>query len=261
MASKPLYRQVADTLRSEIAEGRFAPGAKLPSEREMIERFGAARGTVRAGLNVLITEGLISPGQGRGYQVQRHEVFTLDASSHENLLFSQREDGDSFSSEVKQAGRDPKQEFRVEVVEAPPEVSERLGIASGAPAVLRFCRRFVDDTPWSTQATHYPQWLVDSCPRLSSPGDIAEGTTRYLADQGVVQIGFHDEWSTRMPTPDEASQLQIGPGIPVLVWSRTGYTSEKPVRRTVTIFRGDLNRVTYDLGDLSAMQDEEGTVK
>ncbi|SOD67034.1 GntR family transcriptional regulator [Streptomyces zhaozhouensis] len=258
MSPAPLYRQIADTMRSDITAGRFPPGSKLPSERELIDRFGAARGTVRAGLNVLITEGLITPAQGRGYQVQQHEVFTLDASRHENLLFSRPEDGDSFSNDVRHAGRAPHQEFRVEVTEASAEAAQRLQIEDGGRIVLRYCRRFVDDTPWSIQATQYPQWLVSENPRLSDPGDVVEGTTRYLADRGVKQVAFHDEWATRMPTPDEARELQIGPGIPVLVWVRTGYTSEKrPVRRTVTIFRGDLNRVTYDLGDTDALPTEE----
>jgi len=55
-----------------------------------------------------------------------------------------------------------------------------------------------------------------------------------------------------MPTPEEARLLDIGPGVPVLLWTRTGYSAEKPIRCTITTFRGDLNRMTYEIGDLSA---------
>ncbi|RMI39758.1 GntR family transcriptional regulator [Streptomyces triticirhizae] len=250
MSPAPLYRQIADAVRMDISTGRLPPGSKLPSERELIDRFGAARGTVRAGLNVLITEGLITPAQGRGYQVQQHEVFTLDASRHENLLFSRPEDGDSFNNDVTQVGRTSSQELRVEVTEASAEAATRLEIPIGDRVVLRYCRYFVDETPWSIQATQYPWWLVNAHPRLADPVDVREGTTRYLADRGVKQVDFHDEWSTRMPTPDEARELQIGPGVPILVWVRTGYSpASQPLRRTVTVLRGDLSRVTYDIGD------------
>lgn len=251
---KPLYRQVADALRAEIADGVLGPGSDLPSERELRERFDASRNTVRQGLQVLVAEGLLVSAQGRAYQVRSQEVFTLNASRFENLQFSQREDGDSYSNEVLHAGRAPRQEFRVQMVKAPVEVAERLGIPSGSPAVLRFCRRFVDDLPWSTQATYYPKWLVDETPRLAEPDDIEEGTTRYLADHGAEQIGYHDELFTRMPAPQEADDLQVGPGVPVLIWLRTGFTSENPVRCTRTTFRGDLNHITYELGDLRARE-------
>lgn len=82
--------------------------------------------------------------------------------------------------------------------------------------------RHVDGVPWSTQATNYPMWLVEKAPRLAEPDDIEEGTTRYLAGLGVGQVGYFDDISTRMPTPDEARLLQVGAGVLVLVWVRTG---------------------------------------
>jgi GntR family transcriptional regulator len=139
----------------------------------------------------------------------------------------------------------------VEVLPATEYTAERLKVDVGSTAVLRFCHRYVDDTPWSTQATYYPEWLAEEAPRLAEPGDIAEGTTRYLADRGVKQVGYFDEIATRMPTPEEARLLEIGAGVPVLLWTRTGYSDSRPIRCTITTFRGDLNRMNYEIGDLS----------
>lgn len=250
MNRQPKYRQVADALRREIANNTYAPGARLPSESELSKRFDASRNTVRAGLNLLVSEGLISSSQGLGYEVRSHEVFELNASRFENLTFPQN--GDAYSTDVTAAGRRPHQTFRVEVQPAPVDVAERLKVAEGSTTVLRHCHRYVDDVPWSTQATYYPGWLVEEAPRLSEPGDIAEGTTRYLAAHGIEQIGYFDEIATRMPTPEEARLLDIGPGVPVLLWTRTGYSAERPIRCTITTFRGDLNRMNYEIGDLSA---------
>lgn len=255
MSKQPKYRQVADALRREIDSEVYSPGARLPSESDLSTRFDASRNTVRSGLSLLVSEGLISSSQGLGYEVRKHEVFELNASRFENLTFPQN--GDAYSTDVTNAGRRPHQTFRVELTTAPKYVAERLKIDSGSTAVLRFCHRFVDDVPWSTQATHYPEWLVKKGPRLTEPGDIAEGTTRYLASLGIEQIGYADEIATRMPTPEEARLLEIGAGIPVLLWTRTGYSSECPIRCTITTFRGDLNRMNYEIGDLSARTENE----
>lgn len=155
------------------------------------------------------------------------------------------------------AGRRPHQTFRVELATTSEQIAQLLEVEVGSRSVLRFCHRFVDDVPWSTQATHYPDWLLQKAPRLAEPGGIAEGTTRYLAGLGVEQVGYADEIATRMPTPEEARLLEIGPGVPLMLWTRTGYTSERPVRCTVTTFRGDLNRMNYEIGDLSARNENE----
>ncbi|MFD0136517.1 GntR family transcriptional regulator [Streptomyces sp. NPDC127159] len=254
MSKQPKYQQVADALRREIDNGVYAPGTRLPSEAELAIRFDASRNTVRSGLGVLVGQGLIASSQGLGYEVRKHEVFELNASRFENLTFPQN--GDAYSTDVTNAGRRPHQTFRVEVTTTSDYIAERLKVDSGARSVLRFCHRFVDDVPWSTQATYYPDWLVQQAPRLTEPGDIDEGTTRYLAGLGIEQVGYADEIATRMPTPDEARLLEIGPGIPVLLWTRTGYTAERPARCTITTFRGDLNRMNYEIGDLSARENE-----
>ncbi|MFI1604076.1 GntR family transcriptional regulator [Streptomyces griseofuscus] len=255
MNKQPKYRQVADALRREIDNGLFPPGTRLPSENDLQQRFDASRNTVRNGLSLLVSEGLITSSQGLGYEVRAHEVFRLNASRFENLEFPQN--GDAYNTDVTNAGRRPHQTFRVEVSLAPKDIAPRLKVEVGSKTVLRFCHRFVDDVPWSTQATYYPAWLVDESPRLAEPGDIEEGTTRYLASRGIEQIGYFDEIATRMPTPEEARLLETGPGVPVLLWTRTGYSADRPIRCTVTTFRGDLNQMNYEIGDLSARQENE----
>ncbi|MCX4994625.1 GntR family transcriptional regulator [Streptomyces longwoodensis] len=250
MSKQPKYRQVADALRREIGDGLYPPGSRLPSENDLTVRFNASRNTVRSGLLQLVSEGLISSSQGLGYEVRSHEVFELNASRFENLNFPQN--GDAYNTDVTSAGRRPHQTFRVEMLPAPEDVAARLKVEKGSKAVLRFCHRYVDDVPWSTQATYYPGWLVERSPRLAEPGDIEEGTTRYLTTHGIEQIGYFDEIATRMPTPDEARLLEVGAGVPVLLWTRTGYSSEGPIRCTITTFRGDLNRMNYEIGDVSA---------
>ncbi len=89
----PIWRAIADTLRSDIAEGRYLPGDKLPTEAALAERFGVNRHTVRHGLSALVKEGLIRTRRGAGvfvaatptdYPIGKRVRF------HENLIAAGR---------------------------------------------------------------------------------------------------------------------------------------------------------------------------
>lgn len=64
--TRRLYQQIADQLRSLIEEGEFALGDRLPSERDLAEKFGISRPTVREALIALEVEGRIRIKVGSG---------------------------------------------------------------------------------------------------------------------------------------------------------------------------------------------------
>src|SRR5215468_11161656 len=65
MTTEPaLYRRVAEDIKSGIAAGAYPPGARLPSESELAERYGASRGTVRQAFAALRADGIISSRRG-----------------------------------------------------------------------------------------------------------------------------------------------------------------------------------------------------
>ncbi|GAB2327581.1 GntR family transcriptional regulator [Streptomyces albogriseolus] len=72
-ASEPASRQVATAIRGEIYSGELAPGAKIPSVRNLAERFGVAVMTAQSAVEILRSEGLIYTSPGRGSFV-RSEV-------------------------------------------------------------------------------------------------------------------------------------------------------------------------------------------
>lgn len=63
---RSLAHEVVDRVRSEIANGRLAPGARLPTEQEMIAAFGVSRTVVREAVAALRAEGLVATRQGVG---------------------------------------------------------------------------------------------------------------------------------------------------------------------------------------------------
>ncbi|MDX1401799.1 MAG: winged helix-turn-helix domain-containing protein, partial [Kiloniellales bacterium] len=57
---------IAQRLREAIHAGNYAPGERLPAERELAEYFGASRGTVREALKRLEDEKLLVRKIGSG---------------------------------------------------------------------------------------------------------------------------------------------------------------------------------------------------
>lgn len=64
-----LYLQVADQLRELIAQGTPPPGDRLPSERDLAERFGVGRPTIREAMIALEIAGLVQIKSGSGVYV------------------------------------------------------------------------------------------------------------------------------------------------------------------------------------------------
>src|SRR6516162_7903268 len=62
----PRYLQVASVLRRRIRDGVWGVGSKISTIEELEREFRVARVTVRQAIDLLQTEGLVKPVQGRG---------------------------------------------------------------------------------------------------------------------------------------------------------------------------------------------------
>lgn len=62
----PLYEQLYRYVRDEIDAGRLAPGARVPSEKELALQFHVSRITSKRALEKLATEGAVQRARGRG---------------------------------------------------------------------------------------------------------------------------------------------------------------------------------------------------
>ncbi|MGQ9879359.1 MAG: GntR family transcriptional regulator [Armatimonadota bacterium] len=73
MDEQRLYRQIYHTLKADIVNGRSAPGSQLPTEAELMERFGVSRVTVRNALALLQREGMVVRIPAKGTFVRHSE--------------------------------------------------------------------------------------------------------------------------------------------------------------------------------------------
>lgn len=81
-SSVPMYVQIADELARDIAQGKYPPSARLPSEADLVEQFAVSRVTVRQAIDQLCRQGAVTRKQGKGTfassQVVHHELGDLE---------------------------------------------------------------------------------------------------------------------------------------------------------------------------------------
>jgi DNA-binding FadR family transcriptional regulator len=66
IALRQRYEQVADRIAADIRAGRFAPGERLPSERDLARRLEVGRASVREAIASLQMAGMIETRPGSG---------------------------------------------------------------------------------------------------------------------------------------------------------------------------------------------------
>ncbi len=81
MKSTPLSDHISSQLREEILRGRYRSGERLPSERDLAQRFDVHRGAVREALKKLEQLGLADIQAG-GARVNPVEEASLDVVKH-----------------------------------------------------------------------------------------------------------------------------------------------------------------------------------
>ena len=75
------YEHVAERLAAEIRSGAYAPGEKLPSERELARRLEVGRASVREAIAALQVQGVIETRPGSGSFVAADATAKLPAPS------------------------------------------------------------------------------------------------------------------------------------------------------------------------------------
>ena len=68
-AIEPLYEQLYDYIKSEILNGYFPHGAKLPSKRQLSTHLACSQNTIQNAYDQLIAEGYIIAKPRSGFYV------------------------------------------------------------------------------------------------------------------------------------------------------------------------------------------------
>jgi GntR family histidine utilization transcriptional repressor len=188
------YARVKQFLKRELAQGRWPPGALMPSEADLVAKFGVSRMTVNRALRELQSEGLVQRTQGVGtFAAPLHRVSsTLTIRDlHEEIVSR----GHAHRADVHLAREEPAGEA----------LAGRLGLAPGAPVFHTLIVHHENGVPLQCE----DRYVNPAC----APGYLAVDFTRitpthYLLDVAPLwEAQYAIEASA--PTPEEARLLRI----------------------------------------------------
>jgi GntR family transcriptional regulator len=228
----PAALAVRDRLLEEIAAGSPGAGERVGAERDLAERLGVSRSTVRAALADLERSGVVQRVRGRtgGIFVAERKV-ERDLTSLAGLPAYLRRQG--FESDARV--------LSTTTVEADAETAEALGLAEGA-LVLEVVRvRLADGEPISLERASVP---ADRFPGLLDSA--LSGSLYELLESryGVVAGEAEERIEVVAAGGAEARLLGVRRGAPLLAIARTAWDADgQPFERSHDLFRGDRARI------------------
>ena len=210
----PLYRQIKEILRREIAEGTADPNTPM-TEAQLLGRFDVSRAPIRQALQELVSEGYVYRKQGKGTFPVTGARVRRPADVRSGALYQYLSD-----SGLHPAGK----VSGVERVEPSPQIQDRLGLEAHE-RLLHFTRLIsVEDEP-----------LVEASVYIRAPEDFSP-TAEELEDQGSAfellerEFGMaldraeHEAWATAA-TADQAATFGVSEGSPLLVIETIFFTT------------------------------------
>ena len=216
------YVTVRDYL-VELIDTRLSVGDVVPSERELAERFGISRMTIRQAVDSLVSSGMLERRRGSGTYVRAPKVDVQSRIS-------------SFSEEMRQRGMIPDTRvLRGEELSATPDVAVWLGIESGEPVHYIYRVRLADGVPMAVEKT----WIaVRVMPDLLTHG-VPASIYGAMAAAGLVPTWGEDAIEAVSGDALVCEHLQIPVGSAVLAINRRTYADDTAISYSRSWYRGD----------------------
>ncbi|HEY3504191.1 MAG TPA: GntR family transcriptional regulator [Actinocatenispora sp.] len=236
------YQRIADDLLARIRSGEFRPGDRLPAASKLLATYGVSKTTVAAALDVLRASGLVVTRQGSGAYVR--ETSEVRRSSPERLSRDRWGRGRSIQ-DADAPGRTRVVDIVVALAAAPDWVAAALGVDTGADVLARSRRFLVDERPMQLATSWYPVDVVAGT-RIMLTDTGPGGAYQRLTELGHAPTRFTEQVRTRMPVADEARDLALPAGTPILEVTRHAYTEAgRCVESTRMVLDGSAYTLDY----------------
>jgi GntR family transcriptional regulator len=238
-----LSQQIADDLSRSIMAGELPPGAVLPSERELRERYHTTKSTASRAIALLQAEGLVRTETGRGAFVQD----IPKVKRVRRIPPRGKGSGSSFAEEIRKAGLDPDTKLvQAELIQPPARVAERLRMGEGEQTLIRKRHMFADNRPVQFAASYIPLPIAGGVD-LAFPDTGPTGIYERLAERGYHVKRFIEEVESRRPSAEEADFLRISPVQHVLEVTRLACDrAGRVLEVTINVFPSNLWRLSYE---------------
>jgi len=225
--SIPLYIQIAERLIAQIESGGLSPGEQLPPERDLSEKIGVNRMTLRRALQVLESQGLI---------VRKHGIGTFIA---EPKIDRQMEVVFRFSSGMQNRGLTPGAEIiSIEQILAEPVLAKDLALSVSSPVYSILRLRSINQEPVMLESYKIP---VQRFPGLDRY-DLEKRSIYEIMEieYGVPITRARQSFEPVIATDFEANLLKINIGEALMLEKRLSYDGNNlPVEYGKDRYRGD----------------------
>lgn len=241
----PAFRQVAADLRQKISAGSYAPGEQLPSERELVEHYGVSRPTVRDAVDILRSEGLVTSEHGRGVFVRPPASIERIARTRLSRAARERNRG-AFLADAAARGFTPSTSVKIRFEEADERTAGYLAIDVGAEITVRDRVMRADGLVVQLAVSRLPRELTRGT-AIEEVNTGPGGAYARLEEAGHQLGSFVEHVGARMPTPDEASLLQLAHGVPVVTVTRVAYSVDgTPLEMNDMVLAADRYELSYE---------------
>ena len=227
MPRNAIWKDIAEALLADLAQGHYLPGAKLPTEAALSARFGVNRHTVRHALSHLAARGLVVSRRGAGVFVAARPT---DYPIGRRVRFNQA---------VAASGRTPSRSLsRLETRPSDPAEAEALSLTPAAAVHVVEGISMADGEPLAVFRSVFP---AARFPGLLTALHAAPSITAAMAADGVVD---YTRASTRLTAKIArgtlALALRIPEGAPILRSVAVNIEARGvPVEFGTTWFAGD----------------------
>jgi GntR family histidine utilization transcriptional repressor len=208
------YARVKHFLKEGLGRGNWPPGSQMPSEAELVARFGVSRMTVTRALRELQAEGLVTRVQGVG-------TFAAHLSKVSSMLTIR-----DLHDEIAERGHSHHAEVHISREErAPAELALQLGLNSGDAVFHTLIVHFENGVPLQCE----DRYVNPACAPDYLSVDFTQTTpTHYLLEVAPLwEAQFSIEAS--QPSAQEAKLLRIARGDPCLVLVRRTVSRGVPI--------------------------------
>ncbi|MFJ1847068.1 GntR family transcriptional regulator [Streptomyces sp. NPDC088146] len=211
MAS-PRWKQLADELAKEIAEGAYPPGAKLPRIADLVAAGRGSRTTVQRAYSELTERGLTIGVQKLGTIVSPilGKIHRDGTSRYMRVAREQNGARGAFAAEIERLGMAPVSKTDISRGSPPARIAELLDVDPAAPDTVLIRARVMSASEIVVQlATSYFPGSVAFGTQLEQQDTGPGGSKSRLEELGHGQRTITETINVRSPSPAEASALAI----------------------------------------------------
>jgi len=230
---------IVEKLKAQIIEGKLPERTKLPSERELSQRYNVSRMTVHRALELLESEGFITRYPGHGTFVgggrERLNLFQgrqkIAETEHSIVKAEELRQAGSFIKEMERLGHKPEVRWLEQpaLIAASPKIADQLQLPNHMLVLKRHRLQIADGLPYRLVTSYYPADLFGES-LTTSIGEVPLFDWLQIRHRLAVEHA-REELTVRLATMKERSLLRISPNSPVVdikrkVWADNGRVVE-----------------------------------